>query len=1053
MTARSHSSLWRRLRRLGQVATNIRYARRVTGSWTALVRQLARARSGGLRDVYGSLIGLVALGGRGHGRWYRQWLERLSPEPAVGTTLAVVASFDTCERLDYQVEALAACVREGASPMGVDGNAARRVVFVNADASGTDAAVRSLAGRGVAVTPTRGDFKLAALPDDCAGLVFLGARSCPAPEALAAFALALAEGAQLAYGDADEIDARGRRCRPRFKPDFSLDLFLYEDYVSDCFAVSRELIGELPPWDFDDPHGALLRWLPSVSRIAHVPKVLSHALAPRPRPETPPTFLPEFLRQRFGDGAGVEATANATGRTSPMRWRCRFGTGKTVTVVVPTRDRVDLLDPCIDSVYATNDGTRLEVLIVDNGSSEPATRAWFETATDRHASLRVLADGGDFNWSRLNNLGIEAGAGDVFVFLNNDTLATHPGWLGRLAEYALRDDAGAVGPLLLFADGSIQHAGLVVGFGDHADHLYRGTLPGFDDHAFVSPLLPRNVAAVTGACLAASRKTIQAIGGFDERLRLAGDVEFCLRAHGAGLATIYAADVVLKHYESGTIGRHGHGSDGALLGPMVAARLPRDPFYNPNLTSVAGVGRGGGAFALLHEDTTAAHLDAVATSPPSPPAREAGFVALGRRPPVDDMLDIVFFWKQNDTGIYGRRQDMLVKYLARHARVRRIFHYDAPIDLRDWLRHPLSLGIRASEASVIVRQTLRRKLHLENRDNIRFDTFTFLRSRRPVFRTLARLLRTESYPGFLNRTFRRHNVGARRTLFWACPTVFDFPSICDRFAPDLVVADVIDDQRKWPTTPEHMSRLQQNYEDVLARSDLAFANCAGVLEAMGPLASNMHLVPNAAEVVDEDSERWPKPVELRRLAGPVIGYVGNLDAARLDVGLIETVAIERPDWHLVFIGSARRDNPVLTLARLANVHLLGVRRHSRALRYIRHFDVAMIPHLDNDLTRNMNPLKLYVYFSLGVPVVATPIANTDAIGAFVETAGTACEFIDRIERCLGGDVLAGRRPQLDELLREHSWSERVRHVMALVDQALKKKETASGSGAPGRAET
>ena len=145
----------------------------------------------------------------------------------------------------------------------------------------------------------------------------------------------------------------------------------------------------------------------------------------------------------------------------------------------------------------------------------------------------------------------------------------------------------------------------MVGFGDYADHIYRGTDPEFDDHAFVSPLLPRNVAAVTGACMAVSRRAIKAIGRFDEELALAGDVEFCLRAHAAGLVNIYAADVALRHRESGTIGRQAHGADAQRLGRSVEACLPRDPFYNPNLSRIAGVGRGAPAFALLHEDTAA----------------------------------------------------------------------------------------------------------------------------------------------------------------------------------------------------------------------------------------------------------------------------------------------------------------------------------------------------------------------------------------------------------------------------------------------------------------
>ena len=534
--------MWKRTVRLCRVVLNIQCAVRAAGGWAGLGRQLERARGHGWREVYGTLIGLVATGGRNRDRWYRGWLNSNEShvESDVSTRLAVIAASQDLERL---------------------------------------------AG-------------------DCPGVVFLGPGSRLRDNALHALAEALADGAEIVYGDADQLDASGQRCRPSYNPDFSLELFLYHDYLSHCFAVSRDFLDRAPPWNFDDPHGTLLSWLPWAPRIAHLPTVLCHAPALRAQPETPPAFLARFLRDRYGNGAGVEPIP--AGRGAPARWRCRFGTTSNtrISVVIPTRDRLDLLEACVDRLYATNDETRLEVLVVDNGSSERTTRAWFGEAQRRHASLRVLNGHGDFNWSRLNNLGIAAGTGDVFVFLNNDTLAIDDGWLDRLAEYALRGDTGAVGPLLLFADGSIQHAGLVVGYGDHADPIYRGTAPDFDDHAFVSPRLPRNVAAVTGACLATSRKTLETIGTFDEGLMLAGDVEFCLRAHAAGLVNVYAGDVVLRHYESATIGRHAHGTDRNRLAALVQATLPRDPFYNPNLTSVAGVGRGAPAFALLHEDTS-----------------------------------------------------------------------------------------------------------------------------------------------------------------------------------------------------------------------------------------------------------------------------------------------------------------------------------------------------------------------------------------------------------------------------------------------------------------
>ena len=586
-----------RLGRLLRVAVALGVARRPVGGWRRLLRHLARSFArGGWRSAYGALIGLVAIGGRNRDRAYRRWLSEVEPdgvarEPSRLVVVAAPGDLDDAE-LGVLLPRLASCAFNGR-------------VFLHARSPRADSTIDMLAEAGVAAATTHGDFRpdATSLPSDCTGLVFLGTASCPNPSALAALSEAVAGGADLVYGDADEIDLRGRRRRPRFKPGFSLDLFLYDDYLSDCVAVSPDLLRKAGQWDFDDPHGTLLRWVSHASRIEHVPVVASHALRTPPAPAGPSASLEPFLKARHGD----DARLNVPGPSTP--WQCRFGADPhtRVCVVVPTRDRLDLLAPCVDTLYGTNDPDRIELLVVDNGSVEPETRDWLADLEKRNG-VRVLGAQGRFNWSWLNNLAIEVGTAEVFVFLNNDTESITEGWLDRLAEYALRADAGAVGPLLLYRDGSIQHAGLVVGSGDLADLLYRGIRPSFDDHAFVSPLMPRNVAAVSGACMAVSRRTIGKVGRFDERFPISGDVEFCLRAHALGLANIYAADVVLHHHESQTRARQTDPDDHRRLAALVARRMPRDPFYNPNLAGIAGVGRGGPAFALLHADTSPAHL-------------------------------------------------------------------------------------------------------------------------------------------------------------------------------------------------------------------------------------------------------------------------------------------------------------------------------------------------------------------------------------------------------------------------------------------------------------
>ena len=411
---------------------------------------------------------------------------------------------------------------------------------------------------------------------------------------------------------------------------------------------------------------------------------------------------------------------------------------------------------------------------------------------------------------------------------------------------------------------------------------------------------------------------------------------------------------------------------------------------------------------------------------------------------VDDKIDIVFFWKQNDTGIYGRRQDMLVKYLAEDPRINRILHFDAPVNIFKSGHDVLKSGQsgRHSHAGLVLYQTLRRILHPKVQGKVRFDTFVFAGKRHASGFRKWILPAEEDYLDYLDRVMKHHQIGRRRTVFWVCPNNFDFPSIADQFQPDLVVSDVIDDQRKWPCSPRYREYLHRNYEEILGRTHLTFANCRSVFEDMQEHTDNIHLLPNAAELLEEEARHWKKPAELRRIKGPVIGYVGNLDITRIDIDLLMTVAGKRPDWNLVFIGSMHKSREIRKLDKFSNVRFLGVRVYEDALRYIRHFDVAIIPHLDSELTRSMNPLKLYVYFSLHVPVVSTPIANIGDFREFLQVGRTPDEFIERIGHCLDNNPVSGNIERIRSLLEVNSWNERVTRIMTLVGKEFARCELA-----------
>jgi glycosyltransferase involved in cell wall biosynthesis len=283
-----------------------------------------------------------------------------------------------------------------------------------------------------------------------------------------------------------------------------------------------------------------------------------------------------------------------------------------------------------------------------------------------------------------------------------------------------------------------------------------------------------------------------------------------------------------------------------------------------------------------------------------------------------------------------------------------------------------------------------------------------------------------AYVDFVKDTLKECGVDGP-PLAWVCPVVFDFPKIHENIAFERVVADVIDDQRKWQGKTDYMNRVAQNYVDVLKVSDLVLANCDPVRKGFANLRNDIMIIPNGTEVFAPDRV-WPIPEDLAQMPRPIIGYVGNL-RDRIDFELIRKMALSHPQWSVVLVGSAHGVLDVRTLAAIPNVHLMGVRPYEEALGYIRNFDVAMMPHISNELTENMNPLKLYVYFALGVPVVTTEVANIGDISPHVSVARTHAEFIAATENLIMGKAKKIDAAQRSEVLNRVSWTARVDDIL------------------------
>lgn len=426
-----------------------------------------------------------------------------------------------------------------------------------------------------------------------------------APHALAVVAAELADhpDADILYSDEDKLDDQGRRHDPYFKPDWNPDLFLGQNVFNHLTvyrtALLRELGGYRPGFEGSQDYDLALRVLErtTAERIRHLPFVLYHwriGGAARTFSTTQGERAAEAARravaehlQRTGSPAKVVALAGGYHRVvHPLPEPAPL-----VSLLVPTRDRLDLLRPCLDGLLRRTDYPALEVLILDNDSTEPATLAYFRDIQE-DARVRVIPCPGPFNFAAINNQGVQAARGDILGFVNNDIDVIAADWLREMVAQACRPEIGGVGAKLLYGDGRIQHGGVVLGIGGVAAHAFR-CFPGDHPGCFSWLRLVRNVSANTAACLVMRRAVFEQVGGFDaEHFAVAfNDVDLCLKIGAAGYRQVWTPFAELYHLESV--------SRGGDLDPQVIDRFRReslrmrqcwakvldaDPCYNPNLT-------------------------------------------------------------------------------------------------------------------------------------------------------------------------------------------------------------------------------------------------------------------------------------------------------------------------------------------------------------------------------------------------------------------------------------------------------------------------------------
>ena len=392
---------------------------------------------------------------------------------------------------------------------------------------------------------------------------------------------------QLIYSDHACLDEHGTPIEPRFKPDWSPEFQQVSHYAGNCIAIRRvalknvrDALGGMP-----DAYQALLEFgaVADERQVLHIPAVLWHQVGEETGPDA------EQLVAHFGrQGINAHVAPDERGNL-----RVRYdlpGEPPRISIVIPTRDMLHFLEPCVTSILEKSTWPDFEVLIVDNQSTCPKTLAYMQAVT-RDSRVRVLKYDKPFNFSAINNFAVEHATGDLVCLLNNDTEVIGAGWLEEMATRLLRPGVGAVGARLYFDDGRIQHAGDVVGPGGCANHLH-GILDGDDPGYMNRAVLPQELSAVTAACLLTHRSVYQQLGGLDEHnLTVAfNDVDFCLRIREAGYRVIYTPYAELYHYESVSRGKDDNPEKRARAKREVqymrerwSEVIARDPFYNPNL--------------------------------------------------------------------------------------------------------------------------------------------------------------------------------------------------------------------------------------------------------------------------------------------------------------------------------------------------------------------------------------------------------------------------------------------------------------------------------------
>ncbi len=407
--------------------------------------------------------------------------------------------------------------------------------------------------------------------------------------------------------------------------------------------------------------------------------------------------------------------------------------------------------------------------------------------------------------------------------------------------------------------------------------------------------------------------------------------------------------------------------------------------------------------------------------------------------------DMILFWKQNDLGLYGRRVEMIAKYLSKHPLVRQVLLIEPPTAVEQ-MWDKLTKSSKTEHYKELFLELYHKKMGLRNYSNLSIHTFLYSDQEAGV--KIWKYPGKDNYISFIDEIFKKHRVDMSRAVFWLYPRNFDLEAVIDTFTPSLIITDIVDDNRAWSNvTKTRLNELNKNYHKFLSVSDIAIANCTHVQTIMQQdFGQEVKLLPNACEKeIDFAHGLGPKSSILNKIKGPKLGYIGSLEEDKVDIDLLKFVASKRPEWNIILIGSTHSYSSELkkealeSLKDFPNIHFIGIVKYKHIPSWIKNFDVALIPHVDSKKTRSMNPLKAFVYLAVGTPVVSTNVYNLDELKDQIWIAQNYEDYLGKLQNALNTKKQSG--VNCEKSMEYYTWEERIARIMKWIADAFERKKS------------